>query len=116
MTSKNTSISWSDLAKKIVYAGLGSASMAKSALTDSSFHKEFVSSVLTRLEQRKEEIMEILAREVSKFLAKIDVSKELANALKGLSINLDTTIDFKDKKGKGISPRTTIRSANVRKK
>lgn len=92
--------SWADIAKKVVYAGIGGASMAKSAVTDKSFQKDFINGLLNKAEQRKEELMQILAREVSKFLGKINVSEELAKALKGLIINFHASIDFKDKKAK----------------
>lgn len=108
--------SWADLAKKIVYAGLGGASMAHNAVTDPSIPRELINTLLARAEKRKDEIMEILAREVSKFLGKINVSEELTKALKGLVINLHASIDFKDKKGKkGISPTATIHKASVDK-
>ncbi|MDO8519268.1 MAG: hypothetical protein Q7T11_03795 [Deltaproteobacteria bacterium] len=108
MTKSPKSISWADLAKKVVYAGIGGASMAKSAITDKSFQKDLIGGLLNKAEQRKEELMEILAREVSKFLGKINVSQELTKALKGLVINFHASIDFKEKKGK-------IHSASARK-
>lgn len=102
------SSSWADIAKKVVYAGIGTASMARSAVTDKSFQKDLINGLLNKAEKRKEELMEILAREVSKFLGKINVSEELAKALKGLIINFHASIDFKEKKGK-------IHSASARK-
>ena len=92
--------SWADIAKKVVYASIGGAAMARSAVTDKNFQKDLINGFLTKAEKRKDELLEILAREVSKFLGKINVSEEIAKALKGLIINFHASIDFKDKKVK----------------
>lgn len=108
-------ISWAGLAKKVVYAGLGSASMARDMVTDSKLHKELFNGILLKAEKHKDVLFEVLAREVSKFLGKVNVSEELIKALRGLVINLHASIDFKEKKGKGFHPTTTIHSADVKK-
>ncbi|MBI2338890.1 MAG: hypothetical protein HYU99_00780 [Deltaproteobacteria bacterium] len=108
------SISLADLAKKIVLASIGSAAMARDAVTDSKLSKEIFGGIMSKAEKRKDEIMEILAREVTKFLGKVNVADEIARALRGLVINLSASIDFKDKEG-GIHPRGTIHKAEVKK-
>lgn len=115
--------SWAVLAKKIVYASLGSAAMAKDFVADSKWQKDLLSGILVKAEKRKEELLEILAREVSSFLGKINVSSEISKALKGLVINLNASIDFKEKKGTlsqgkagnpgGFNPRVTFKRAGV---
>lgn len=106
--------SWGELAKKIVYASLGSAAMARDFVADSRWQKDLLSGILVKAEKRKEEFLEILAREVSSFLGKINVSSEISKALKGLVINLNASIDFKEKKGKGgFNPRIKFKRAGV---
>lgn len=111
---KSESISLTDLAKKIVFASIGSAAMARDVVTDSKLSKELFSGIMSKAEKRKDEIMEILAREVSKFLGKVNVADEITKALKGMVINLSASIDFKEKGG-GIHPRGTIHKADVKK-
>ena len=50
MTEKNTSLSWTDLAKKVVTTGLGSASFARDMVLNGEFQREIVASILTKLE------------------------------------------------------------------
>ncbi|MBI4412654.1 MAG: hypothetical protein HY541_09250 [Deltaproteobacteria bacterium] len=107
------SISLTDLVKKVVFASIGSAVMARDVVTDSKLQKELIGGLLSKAEKRKDEIMEILAREVSKFLGKINVADEITKALKGMVINLSASIDFKEKGG-GIHPRGTIHKADVK--
>lgn len=109
-------MSWADLAKKMVYAGLGSAVMAREAVSNTQWQKDLVGGLLSALDKRKEDLMGILANEVSKFLGKINVSEEISKALQGLVINLNASIDFKNKKGKGIRPTTTVHHASATKK
>ncbi len=110
------SISLTDLAKKIVLTSLGSAAMARDVVKDSKKQKEVFVGLLSKAERTKDELMEILAREVTKFLGKISVADEITKALKGLVINLNASVDFKEKKGqKGVHPTTTIHSADISK-
>lgn len=115
--SDSDSFSLTDLAKKVVSAGLGSAAIARDVVTDPKLRKEVLGSLLSKAEKHKDDLMEILAREVSKFLGKIDVSDEIRKALSGLIINLSASVDFHEKKkGKGSHPTTTVHSVNARKK
>lgn len=116
-TTKEESLSWGDLAKKVVYTSLGSATMARDMLKEGNLSKELLTGILSKAEKRKEDIMEILAREVSKFLGKINVSEEISKALEGLVINFNASVDFKKKTdSKGLKPKTTIHQAEVKKR
>ena len=106
--------SLTDLARKVVSAGIGSAAIARDVVTDPKLRKEVLGSILSKAEKHKEDLMGILAREVSKFLGKLDVSDEIRKALSGLIINLSASVDFQEKK-KGGKPVTKVHSANVRK-
>lgn len=113
-SSKN-SVTWSDLAKKIIYTSLGSASLAKEVLSESSLSKDVIKTIKERASKGKEGFLEILAKEVSNFLGRLNVSEEITKALKGLIINLSASVEFKEKKGRGVHPKTTIHSARVNK-
>ncbi|OGQ08160.1 MAG: hypothetical protein A3G32_08440 [Deltaproteobacteria bacterium RIFCSPLOWO2_12_FULL_40_28] len=103
-----------DLAKKIILTSLGSASLAKGLIKETSIPKEILSNLLGKAEKTKDDLVEMLAREVSKFLGKVNVSEEVIKALKGLVINLSASIDFDEKKGG--RPKTTIKKSHVSKK
>jgi hypothetical protein len=116
MKNKQESVSWSELVKKVVFTSLGSAAMAGKAVADSKVRGEVFSNVLSRAEKTKEDLMNVLAKEVSKFLGKINVSDEITKALKDLTINLTASLDFKDKKGHGLHPSVKIHTAGTRKR
>lgn len=101
-----------DFVRKIVLASLGSAAMAGRALTDTTLPKDVLTGILSRAERTKEDVMAILASEVSKFLGKINVSDEIAKSLKGLIINFHATLDFKDRR----SPQVKVHSVKTHKK
>lgn len=115
-SSLSESFSWTDLAKKVVLTGLGSASFARDVVKDSKLHRDVYQAILSKAEKRKDEFLEILAKEVSKFLGKINVSDEIVKALSGLVIRLNATVDFDEKKGKGTSPTTRIHKVKVSRK
>lgn len=103
-----------DLAKKIILASLGSASIAKGLIKETSISKEILSNLLGKAEKTKDDLVEMLAREVSKFLGKVNVSEEVIKALKGLVINLTASVDFDEKKGG--KPKATIKKSHVTKR
>lgn len=113
---KKQGLSLTDLAKKIVLTSIGSAALAREVVRDGGTQKKVIGSILNRAERTKDEVMDLLARELNKFLGKINISEEVTKALRGLVINLNASIDFKDKKGEGVKPRGRIRKADVKKK
>lgn len=112
---KAEGISLADIAKKVVYTSLGSASLARDIITDPSKSREVLAGLLNFAEKRKDDILDVLAREVSKFLGKIDVSQEISKALKGLVIDIQASINFEEQKGKRTKPRITINRADAKK-
>lgn len=104
--------SWADLAKKVVFSSLGSASMAKNLVTDGTMQKQIISGLLGEAQKRKDELLNVLAKEVSSFLSKLNVGEEITKALKGLVVNLSATVDFSEKKGS----RATLKKTSARKK
>ena len=106
----------SDIFKKIFYAGIGSASLAKKVVYDSNprgIASEFVGALLSKVEKSKDEIIRILAQELSRFLSRVDVSKELSKVLQKVTVHLNVDINFSEKKGK---PQLTFNSVRASKK
>lgn len=108
------SVTWPELVKKVVFASLGSAAIAGQAVKDGKLHKEVIQNLKTKAGMAKEDLLDVLAHEVSRFLGKINVSEEIQKSLKGLVINLSATIDFDDKK-KGLSPTIRVKKAKAKK-
>lgn len=111
----NEDITWTELAKRVVMTSIGSAAMARKAVTNGQARKEMIGGILNLAEKRKEEFLHVLAKEVSSFLGKVNVSEELIKALQGLVINLNASIDFKENKNRTKSPRVVIKKAKVTK-
>ncbi|MBX7148015.1 hypothetical protein K1X76_02930 [bacterium] len=109
-----TNISLASFAKKVVFASLGSASMAKKAFAESNITGDFVNGLLSKVEKNKDVLVEMLAKEVSKFLEKVNVGEEIAKAVKGLVINVSASVDFDSKTGKSKS-RITRATASKKK-
>lgn len=112
-TADNNSLNLTDMAKKVIYASLGSASIAKNIFTNSSIQRELLGSLLSRAERTKDDLMEVLASEVSKFLGKVNIAEEVTRSLKGLIINLNASIDFDAKNGR---PSVKVKSARAKRK
>lgn len=112
--SKSEDSTWSELAKKLVFASLGSAAIAKDVVKDSKLPREVLSTVIKNAEKRKDDFLEIIAREISKFLSRINVSDELRKTLKGLKVKLNVEVEFEEKKG-NLSTKTKLKSSKVSK-
>lgn len=80
-----------DLAKKILLTGLGAVSMGD------RLPKEAVNFILEQAEKKKDDFIDRLALEVSRFLEKLDVAQELRKALRGLELDLHATLRFSGK-------------------
>lgn len=94
---------FADLAKKLFLTGLGAVSMSD------RLPKEAVNYILDQAEKKKEDLIDRLAIEASKFLDKLDVSQEIQKALRGLEIDLHATLRFSGKSNG--SENQTVESA-----
>lgn len=92
-----------DIAKKILLTGLGAVSMSD------RIPKEALNFVMDQAEKRKEDVIERLALEVSRFLDRLDLSQEIKKALRGLEIDVHATLRFSGKDGES----TDTRAVNV---
>lgn len=85
-------------ARKLLLTGLGAMTMGE------RLPKEAVNFLLNQAEKKKEDLIERLAVEVSKFLEKLDISQELRKALRGLELDLHATLRFSGKTKKNKAP------------
>lgn len=95
-----------DFAKRIVLTGLGAVSMGD------RLPKEAVSFLLDQAEKRKDDLFERLAAEMSRFLQKLDIAKEIRNILEDLDVDVHATLRFSRRAGKGKSPQRKYSSAS----
>lgn len=89
-----------DIVRKIIYTSLGSAALAKDAVADTSVRNEIVQGIMQRLEKRKDDALNLVAREVGRYLVKLDLAKEIKKVLTDLSIHLEVSVHLEDKNPK----------------
>lgn len=69
--------------------------------------------ILGKLGQQKDVLVDVLAREIKTFLAKVNISDELKKALQGMTVNLNASFDFHEK---GSAPAAKKSSRPRRKR
>lgn len=99
---KTTNVS--DLARKILLTGVGAIFMTeetvRKTLSDLKVPTDAVGTLMDTLRKQKDEVMKLIAKELSQFLSKIKVHEELQKALSGMQMHLDVKVNFsKRKKG-----------------
>lgn len=101
-----------DLAKKILLTGVGAIFMTEDAirktLSDLKMPTDSVGGVMDALKKQKDEMLKLVAVELSNFLGKVKVHEELQKALKGLHVHLNADISF-DRKGDKTQAKVTIK-------
>lgn len=80
-----------------------------------SISKDLVDSLVARALKQKDEIIEVMANELSKFLQRIDVSEELKNMMNDLTIHVDATVELK-RRSTGKSAGKFSKTFQVNKK
>lgn len=86
--------------------------------------KELATNLTERAVKQKDLLIEALAREFSNFLSKINITEEAQKILEGMSLNIQASLDFKDKKTgskvsvhqKRASPKKALRGKKSHKK
>jgi hypothetical protein len=90
----------SDILKKVVNTGIGAAFMTEEALKnvigDLPLPKDIVNGLLQNAKQTKEDFISSVKNELSTYLNKIDLSKEVDRILD--NYDLEVTVKFKRKK------------------
>lgn len=100
-------------------AGLGTISRSGEALrgvVGGELPRELVNYVFSQVDETKNALVRVVAREVRDFLEATDVAAELQKALTSLSFEVKTEIRFIPNEAGGVRPSVKTRSAGRRKK
>ncbi len=106
----------SDIARRLLLTGVGAIFMTeesiRNAISDLKLPKEAVGYVFEQAKKQKDDLVTIVAAEVSKFLSKINVHEEITKVLTSLQIHIDATLSFTPK-GKESGDRLKIEVKRV---
>lgn len=95
-------------------AGLGTISRSGEALrgiTGGELPRELVNYVFSQVDDTKNALVRVVAREVRDFLEATDIATELQKALTSLSFEVKTEIRFVPNEAGGVRPSVRTRSA-----
>lgn len=103
-----------ELAKKILLTGLGAVFMTEEGirknLGELKVPKEAAHYLLESFRRQKDELLKIIAVELSSFFSKIRVHEEVQKALSGLQIHLDATLTFdRHEAHRRVTPKITVK-------
>ncbi len=103
-----------EVARRILLTGLGAIFMTeegiRKALGDMKLPKDAVGYVLDTVLKQKDELLGMVASELSKFFSKVKVHEEVQKALSGLQLHLDAKLTFDQKKVHPVStPKITVK-------
>ncbi len=91
----------SDIAKKLFLTGLGAVFMTEESIrgkiAELKLPKEAVGYVFDQAKKQKDDLISVIANEVSKFFAKIKVHEEIQKALSAMQMHIDARISFLSK-------------------
>lgn len=94
---------WSEAVRDLTSTGLAAFFMTEDSvrnyLKEKKFPKEMVSLLLDGIGRKKEDLYELVAKEVGRVLAKIDITAEMSKFLEKHKIHLDAKISFEPKHG-----------------
>ena len=85
-----------DIVRKAMVSGLGAIFMTEESIrsTLSDMPKEAVNFLVNQADQTKEQLLNLIAREVREFLESADLSEELSKVLARLTLDIRTQIRF----------------------
>jgi hypothetical protein len=102
-TEKKSAGGMTELARRILLTGLGAIFMTEESLRknlgDLKIPKDALGGLLDSVVRQKDDLLELVAAELSKFLSKIKVHEELQKALSGLQLHVDAKLNFGKKHG-----------------
>jgi hypothetical protein len=91
----------SEIAKKVFLTGLGAVFMTEESirnmLGEMKLPKEAMNYVLDQAKKQKDDLISVVAVEVSKFFSKIKVHEEIQKTLTALQIHIDARLSFSPK-------------------
>lgn len=110
---KKSSGGMTDMARRILLTGLGAIFMTeegmRKTLGDMKIPKHAMGALLNTLLKQKDDLLEIVAGELGKFLSKIKVHEELQKALAGLQVHVDAKLNFDRKKHSGSPVKISLK-------
>jgi len=103
-----------EVARRILLTGLGAIFMTeegiRKALGDMKLPKDAVGYVMDTVLKQKDELLGMVASELSKFFSKVKVHEEVQKALSGLQLHLDAKLTFDQKKVHPVSaPKISVK-------
>jgi len=103
-----------EVARRILLTGLGAIFMTeegiRKSLGDMKLPKDAVGYVLDTVLKQKDELLGLVASELSKFFSKVKVHEEVQKALSGLQLHLDAKLTFDQKKVHPVSaPKISVK-------
>lgn len=94
---------WSEMMRDITSAGLATYFMTEDSirgyLKEKKFPKEVVNLLLEGVSRKKDDAYSVVAKEVAKFLSKVDLTKEVTRFLENHHIQCQAKISFEPKTG-----------------
>ena len=107
--------------EKGIEAGLGTISKSETAVReimgDAKLPKEVIGYVFSQIDETKNALVRVVAREVREFLEATDLATELQKALTSLSFEIKTEVRFiPNDAGTGVRPDVRSRAVPKRKK
>lgn len=97
-----------EIFKKAVYLGVGTAFMTEEGirkiLGEMNISRDAVQYIVSQSDRTKEQIFGVVQTEIRNFLDRLDVPTSMKEILDGMSVELTTTITFKD----GPKPKTRV--------
>lgn len=99
---------WSDAVKDLASAGLATIFMTedsiRSYLREKKLPKELVTDLIDGIGRKKTDLYALVAQEVSKFLSKLDLTRDATKFLEDHTVHFEGKISFQPKKGAESSP------------
>jgi hypothetical protein len=113
-SEKKSSGGMTEMARRILLTGLGAIFMTpdtvRKVVGDLKLPKDAMGYFLDTAVRQKDEVLGLLATELSKFLSKIKVHEELQKAFAGLQVHVDAKFNFDQKnKAPSSSPKVVIK-------
>ncbi|MFO1520132.1 MAG: hypothetical protein U1F57_10795 [bacterium] len=103
--------SLSEMARKVILTGLGAIFMTeesiRNALSDMKLPKDAMGFVIDQAKKQKDDLISVVAAEVSKFFSQVKVHEEIQKALSALQVHIDARLSFTPK-GKPVSNKLKI--------
>ncbi|MCA9771144.1 MAG: hypothetical protein KC466_01970 [Myxococcales bacterium] len=97
-----------EMIKKAVYLGVGTAFMTeegvRKVLGEMNISRDAIQYIVSQSDRTKEQIFGVVQTEIRNFLDRLDVPTSMKEILDGMSVELTTTITFKD----GPKPKTRV--------